>query len=368
MKVKFLNVKANYLEVKDKIDKAVGKVLGGGCYILGENVEKFEKEFSEYCGVNDAVGVASGTGAISLSLFAVGVRAGDKVIVAANSYPTAFAIYAIGAVPVFVDVDINTFNIDTAKIEEKIDKKTKAVIGVHLYGQAAEVDSILKICRKHKLYFIEDCAQAHGASYKGKKVGSFGDLACFSFYPTKNLGAMGDAGLVMGKARLVEGVRLLRKYGEKEKYKSVIAGFNSRLDEVQAAILRVKLKYLDKWNRKRRKTAEYYLKNLKEGKKVVLPVVGKDRENVWHLFVIRAKKRDRLRRYLEKYGIDTLIHYPHPVYSQRAFRDLGYERGDFPVTDSLAKEVLSLPMGPYLSSREVGYVCRRVNEFLEKDK
>ena len=283
MQVKFLDLKDSYFELEEEIDNAIKDVLKSGWYILGENVKKFEEEFSNYIGITHAIGVASGTDALSLALVACGVGVGDEVIVPANSYPTVFAISAVNAVPVFVDVDIKTFNLNAKLLEEKITKKTKAIIAVHLYGQPADLDPIFEIARKHNLKVVEDCAQAHGAEYKGKKVGSIGDLGCFSFYPTKNLGAIGDGGMVTGNDEgLMEKVRLLRMYGEQERYKSIIPGFNSRLDEIQAAILRVKLRRLDEWNGKRNEIANFYLDNLQGDVEFMLPKVLDQTKPVWN--------------------------------------------------------------------------------------
>ncbi len=370
MKVKFIDVRSNFLELRKEINQAVKEVLESGQYILGEKGKEFEKKFAKYCGVKYTAGVASGTEALSLSLIALGIKPGDKVIVPANSYPTVFAVSAINAIPQFVDVDLNTFNIDADKIDQAIDKKTKAIIGVHLYGQPADLGPILKICRKRNLYFIEDCAQAHGAEYHGKKAGSFADLGCFSFYPTKNLGACGDAGIVVGnKKRLVEKVGILRKYGEKERYNSVVTGFNSRLDEIQAAVLLVKLKYLNRWNKKRTNIAQYYFKNLNPGKnkKFILPYTAKGNRHAWHLFVVRTKKRDQLKNFLQKHHIGSLIHYPLPSYRQKAFKYLAHSYRDFPMTNKLAKETLSIPITPYLSEREIKYVCQIINQFIDSE-
>ena len=369
MRVEFIDVKSNFLELKREINQAIREVLESGRYILGEKGKQFEKKFAKYCQVKYGVSVASGTDALSLSLIALGVKPGDKVIVPANSYPTIFAVSAINAIPQFVDINLNTFNINPAKIDQAIDKKTRAIIGVHLYGQPVDLDPILKICRKYNLPLIEDCAQAHGAEYQGKKIGSFADLACFSFYPTKNLGACGDAGMVIGnKKKLMEKVSILRKYGEKERYKSTVPGFNSRLDEIQAAILLVKLKYLDHWNNKRAEIARYYFKNLNPGKNknFILPYEAKGNKHAWHLFVIRTKKRNQLKNYLEKHQIGSLIHYPFPVYRQKAFKYLNHSPGDFPITDKLAREILSIPINPYLSRKKIKYVCQIINQFINK--
>lgn len=369
MKVKFVDLEASYWQLKTEIDRVVRKVLRGGRYILGENVERFEEEFAKYCGVKYGVGVASGTDALSLALLACGVKPGDKVILPANSYPSVFAISAINAIPQFVDINQRSLNIDVNQIEKSIDNKTKAIIPVHLYGQPAEMESILKISRKHGLAVIEDCAQVHGAEYQGKKVGGFGDLACFSFYPTKNLGACGDAGMVVGNnKKLIDQVKLLRMYGEKKRYQSILPGYNSRLDEIQAAILRVKLKYLDGWNKKRGEIAQYYLKHLNPNKNnnFVLPETLLGSKHVWHLFVIRTKRRDKLMNYLQKRNIDCLIHYPSPPYKQIAYKNLNYSSNQFPITSQLSKEILSLPMHPYLKKQEVKHVCQIINQFIDK--
>ena len=360
MQVKFLDLKDSYFELEEEIDNAIKDVLKSGWDILGENVKKFEEEFSNYIGITHAIGVASGTDALSLALVACGVGVGDEVIVPANSYPTVFAISAVNAVPVFVDVDIKTFNLNAKLLEEKITKKTKAIIAVHLYGQPADLDPIFEIARKHNLKVVEDCAQAHGAEYKGKKVGSIGDLGCFSFYPTKNLGAIGDGGMVTGNDEsLMEKVRLLRMYGEQERYKSIIPGFNSRLDEIQAAILRVKLRRLDEWNGKRNEIANFYLDNLQGDVEFMLPKVLDQTKPVWHLFVIKSKRRDKLMEYLKSKGVPCAIHYPSPPYKQSWYK----RRGSYPETELATSQILSLPMNPYLKTGELKYICSAIDRF-----
>ena len=373
--------------LKKEVQKAIAEVIRSGIFILGPKVEEFEKEFAEYLGVKYAVGVASGTEAISLTLLALGIDRGDEVIMPANSYPTAFAVTAVGAIPKVADIDPNTYTIDPDSIEQAITKRTKAILPVHLYGQPAEMEKILVIGRKYKIPVIEDCAQAHGAEIifskspkslrslkkkDGKKVGSIGDIGCFSFYPTKNLGCFGDGGMVVtNNEEIYKRVKLFRMYGEESRYRSVLLGLNSRLDEMQAAILLVKLKYLDQWNERRRKIAELYQLTYENTTKaninnLQLPFEASYVRHVYHLFVIRTKKRDQLKRYLEEKGIQTAIHYPRPLHRQSSFKFLGHKRGDFPQSERVSREVLSLPMWPELKEGEVERIVEAIQRFLFK--
>ncbi|MCL4339411.1 DegT/DnrJ/EryC1/StrS family aminotransferase [Patescibacteria group bacterium] len=389
------NIKRQNKEIGEKLKKEIEKVVEGGLYILGPNVGEFEKGFARYLGVKYAVGVASGTDALSLALLACGVNPDDEVILPANSYPSSFAITAIGAIPKLVDIEKDTFNIRPSQISRVITKKAKAIMPVHLYGQPADMDKIMVIARKYNLKVVEDCAQAHGAMVKvmnkelrienygrgneksnqsalenWKKVGTIGDVGCFSFYPTKNLGAFGDGGMVVtNNPDIYEKLKLLRMYGEKGRYNSILVGRNSRLDELQAAILLVKLKYLDKWDERRREIARLYFSLFEEEAvkaKVVLPYGASNVWHVYHLFVIRIKKRSELKKYLEKYGIQTAIHYPVPIHLSPSMRFLGYMEGDFPESESAAEEVLSLPMFPELADEEVKKVAQAVIKFYEK--
>jgi dTDP-4-amino-4,6-dideoxygalactose transaminase len=357
------NPKAQYGARADEIKAAIQRVLQSGWYILGKETEAFEAEFAQYLGTYSAVGVGSGTEALYLALKCLGVGQGDEVVtVSHTAVATVAAIELAGARPVFADIDPVTYTMDPGSLEAMISRKTKAVIPVHLYGQPADMKTIFRIARAHQLKIIEDCAQAHGAAIREKKVGTFGDMACFSFYPTKNLGAIGDGGAVAtNQPKLAEKSRLLRQYGWKERYISKVAGWNTRLDEIQAAILRVKLCSLDKDNSARRQIAGRYCKGL-AGTDLVLPGIRKDSNHVFHLFVIRSKKRDLLLDALRQGGIQAGIHYPVPIHHQPAYRHLRSQR--LPETEKAAKEVLSLPMYPELSFEEVDYVVKIIKEFV----
>lgn len=368
--IPLIDLKAQYREIKKEVDRVIGKVSSSGWYILGEQVERFEAEFARYIGAKYAVGVASGTDAIALSLQSLGVGSGDEVLLATNAYPVAFAITTTGAVPRLVDIDSDTFNIDPKDAERRITNKTKALIAVHLYGQPANLALLKKICQNRGLYLIEDCAQAHGAKNKDKKVGTLGDIGCFSFYPTKNLGAYGDGGMaVTNNKNLAEKVRALRQYGEATgRYESSYLGRNSRLDELQAAILRVKLKYLDEWNRKRREKANLYRKLLAGVSQVKLPKETANLHHVYHLFVIRAQRRDALQEFLKRRGILTGIHYPKPIHLQPSFAFLGHKKGDFPEAEKSAAQILSLPLYPELKNEDIGRVCSEIKNFYAGQK
>jgi dTDP-4-amino-4,6-dideoxygalactose transaminase len=349
---------------KREILQTVKKVLDGGIYILGKEVFSFEEEFAAYLGVKGCIGVASGTDALTLAIKACGVSEGDNVLVPTNAYPTVFALSAIGVVPRLVDCDPKTYTIDPTKVEKAITKKTKAIIVVHLYGQAADMKPILAIAKKHKLFIIEDCAQAHGALYKKKYVGTFGDIACFSFYPTKNLGCYGDGGAVVSNnIKLLETVKLLHMYGEKERYNSVLLGTNSRLDELQAAILRKKLPYLSEENNQRKKIAGIYKKGLQEIKQIILPEEREKASHIFHLFVIQAEKRDMLKEFLFKNGVLSAIHYPVPIHLQKSFSSLGYTKKDFPVATRSASSLLSLPIFPTMKISQVNRVISLIKKF-----
>jgi len=348
----FLDLKALYLEIKDELDAAYRRVMESGWYILGQEVEAFEKEFAQYCGVKHCIGVGNGLEALHLIIRAMGIGPGDEVIVPANTYiATWLAVTYASATPVPVEPDARTFNIDPNLIEEAITPRTRAILPVHLYGQPADMAPILEIAQRHKLKVIEDAAQAHGAKYKGKRTGGLGNAAGFSFYPGKNLGAFGDGGAVTtNDDSLAERVRVLRNYGSHKKYYNECKGFNSRLDELQAAFLRVKLKKLDDWNSCRQQIAEVYLKELKGVEQIVLPYVPQWAEPVWHLFVIRSPKRDALQKHLEQNGIQTMIHYPVPPHKQQAYQEMNHL--NLHIAESIHQEVLSLPMGPTLSNEE----------------
>jgi dTDP-4-amino-4,6-dideoxygalactose transaminase len=366
MKINFVDLGKPYKKHKKEIDKAIQKVLDNHNFVLGEELFLFEKEFAEYCGAKYCVGVASGTDALMLSLKALGVGPGDEVITVANSFiATAASISLVGAKPVLTDIDKNTYNIDVSKIEEKINKKTKVILPVHLYGRPADMDPIIALAKKYKLKILEDACQAHGAKYKNRRIGSIGDITAFSFYPVKNLGAYGEAGAITtNNSHLAEKIRMLRNHGQKVKYKHVFKGYNSRLDTIQAAVLRVKLKYLDEGNTKRRKLAELYNKLFKN-MDIKTPNISEDFYSVFHLYVIEVKKRRELMNVLKKYGISTQIHYPIPIHLQIACKDLGYKKGSFKITEQCSKNTLSLPMYPELTENEVRYIASSVKKFLK---
>jgi dTDP-4-amino-4,6-dideoxygalactose transaminase len=347
----FVDLAAQRSGLGDSLEQACLAALSRGDYILGEDVARFEEEFAAYCGVSHAVGVDSGTSALELALRAHGVGPGDEVITAANTFvATAFAISYCGATPVLVDIDPQTYNLDPMLVERAVTERTRAIMPVHLYGQPAEMAAISEIAAKHNLVVIEDACQAHGAREDAVRAGALGDCAAFSFYPAKNLGAQGDGGMVVtSDDEVAERLRLLRNYGASDKYHSEIVGYNRRLDTLQAAMLRVKLRRLDSWNEARRGCAGRY-EELLEDLPIVLPVVRAGAESVWHLYVVRVAERDRVRQRLAERGIDTGIHYPVPLHLQPAYRHLGYAPGDFPVTERYAGEILSLPMYPELSS------------------
>ena len=357
MKVPFLDLKSINLALADELEAAIKRVLYSGWYVLGEEVEAFEREFAAYTEANFCVGLANGLDALHLGLRALGVGEGDEVIVPSNTYiATWLAVSQCGATPIPVEPDPKTFNIDPAKIEAAITARTRAVMPVHLYGQSADLDPILAVAQKHGLKVLEDAAQAHGARYKGKRIGGHGDIVAWSFYPGKNLGALGDAGgVTTNNAELAERVRLLRNYGSKVKYVNEIQGYNSRLDPIHAAILRVKLKILDADNLKRTNIAYAYSAGLaKSG--LSLPSVPSWTMPVWHLFVVRSTQRERLQLRLSAAGIGTLIHYPIPPHLQSAYSALGYGKGAFPIAEKIHAEVLSLPMFPSMSDEQIGMV------------
>jgi dTDP-4-amino-4,6-dideoxygalactose transaminase len=353
------NPKAQYEAHKAEIDAAVARVLDGGWYVLGREVKAFEEEFAAYCGAKFGVGVGSGTEALHLALRACDIGPGDEVItVAQTAVATASAIALAGATPVFVDIEPDYFTLDPNRVRAAVTARTKAIVPVHLYGQPAELGAILDFAKRLGLRVIEDCAQAHGATYQGRRVGAFGDLGCFSFYPTKNLGAVGDGGMVVtGDPALAEKVRLLREYGWAERYVSHSVGFNSRLDEIQAAILRCKLRHLDADNAARARHADSYDEFLR-GLPLGLPRRREGASHVFHLYVVRSNERDRVLARLRKEQVGALIHYPVPVHLQPAFRPFGRGEGSLPETERAAREILSLPMYPELSAGEFDAVVK----------
>ncbi|MCB1507178.1 MAG: DegT/DnrJ/EryC1/StrS family aminotransferase [Hyphomicrobiaceae bacterium] len=349
MTVQFLDLGAAYRELKTEIDAAIHRVIDSGWYILGPEVDAFEAEWAAYCGADHAVGVANGLDALTLALQALDVGPGDEVIVPSNTYiATWLAVTAVGATPVPVEPDSATYNIDPARIEAALTPATKVILPVHLYGQPANMDPILAIARAHGLRVVEDAAQSHGARYKGRRIGAHGDIVCWSFYPGKNLGALGDAGAITtDRADLADRVRVLRNYGSRVKYVNEVQGVNSRLDPIQAAVLRVKLAHLDIWTERRRDIAAAYGGALKESN-LILPSVPAWAEPAWHLYVVRSRDRDNLQKNLSEAGIGTLIHYPVPPHMQQAYAALGMAPDALPIALQLAGGVLSLPMGPHL--------------------
>ena len=365
MNIPFASFVPMHEEIRQGLDAAFRKVVDKSYFIQGEECEKFEEEYAAYCGTKYCVGVATGLDAIYLILKALDIKAGDEVIVPSNTYiATALAVSFTGATPVFVEPVIDTYNIDVTRIEEKITEKTKAIIAVHLQGRAADMDAINAIAKKHGLYVLEDAAQAHGARYKGTRVGALSDAAAWSFYPGKNLGALGDGGCITtDNKQIADKVRALGNYGSDYKYHHIYQGTNSRLDEMQAAFLRVKLPHLDKWNEARRKIAEAYLAGI-TNPLIKLPLAtSADYEHIYHVFVIRCDRRDELEKYLKDNGIGTVKHYPVPMHLQKAYEELHIQEGELPIAEEISKTVLSIPMYYGMSDEEVAYVIDKINEF-----
>jgi dTDP-4-amino-4,6-dideoxygalactose transaminase len=364
VQVPFLDLRKTYLELRDEIDAAAARVLNSGSYILGSEVEAFEKEFADFLGVKHCVAVSSGLEALHVALLAIGVTPGDEVLVPANTFiATWLAVSHAGAVPVPVEPDLGTYNIDPGRIQAAITPRTRGIIPVHLYGVPSDIDPILEIARRHGLWVMEDAAQAHGARYKGVRVGGLGDVAGWSFYPGKNLGAFGDAGAITtNREEIADRVRVLRNYGSRIKYHNEVEGFNSRMDALQAAMLRVKLRRLDQWNDRRRTVARYYAEALMDTD-LVLPSVPSHCEPVHHLYVVRSERRDALQEHLRRQGIGTLIHYPVPPHRQDAYREMGMLEGTLPITERIHREVLSLPMGPHLTEEQVDSVVQAMHTF-----
>lgn len=355
--IPFLDLRAPHVELRQEIAEAIERVVLSGWYILGPEVEAFEAEFANYCESEHCVGLANGLDALHLALRALGVGSGDEVIVPSNTYiATWLAVSQCGATPIPVEPVEGTYNIDPSVIEAAITPRTKVILPVHLYGQPADMDPILAIASKHALRVLEDGAQAHGARYKGKRIGSHGDVVAWSFYPGKNLGALGDGGAITTDDPVIaDRVRVLRNYGSRVKYLNEVQGYNSRLDPIQAAVLRVKLKHLDAWNARRAALAQQYLQGLTDTG-LVLPHVPKWADPAWHLFVVRHPQRDSLQRRLTEAGIGSLIHYPVPPHKQAAYAQAGWPMGAFPLAASMADEVLSLPMGPHLVASDASRV------------
>jgi dTDP-4-amino-4,6-dideoxygalactose transaminase len=364
-KIPFLDLKAQYDELKPEFDLAYQRVMDSGWYILSDEVRAFEQEFADCIGVRHCIGVGNGLEALQLILMGYGIGEGDEVIVPANTYIASWlAVSYVGAVPIPVEPNPKTHNIDPGKISETITKRTKAIMPVHLYGQPAEMDVITEIAVKHGLYVVEDAAQTHGVNYLDRRAGNWGSAAAFSFYPTKNLGAFGDAGAVTtNDNQLADKLRVLRNYGSRKKYYNEVKGHNSRLDPIQAAFLRVKLKHLDEWNQRRDHIASYYLQHLADLPGLGLPQKAPHAGHGWHLFVVTHPERESLQSFLGQDGIDTLIHYPVPPHLSEAYADLGYKKGDFPITEEIAESVLSLPIGPHLTLDQARAVAERVRAF-----
>jgi len=364
MRVPFINFEPMHSEIRDEIIEAFKKVYDRNWFILGQSVENFEKDFSKYCNTDYCISCGNGLDALCLILRGYDIGEGDEVIIPSNTYiATALAVSNVGAKVVLVEPDIKTFNIDVNKIEGAITKRTKAIIAVHLYGRPIDADKVRELCKKFNLKFIEDAAQAHGAIYKGEKIGSLGDAAGFSFYPGKNLGALGDGGAVVtSDIILAQKVRALRNYGSFIKYHNEFKGVNSRLDEIQAEFLIVKIRQLYKWNNDRQKIAKLYLERINNSK-IILPDVKLVKDSIWHVFAVRTKYRTELEQHLKDKGIGTLIHYPIPLHLQKAYKDLGYKSGDFPIAEKISRTVLSLPMWYGMSDDEINYVIGVLNQW-----
>ncbi|MEM3060271.1 MAG: DegT/DnrJ/EryC1/StrS family aminotransferase [Candidatus Anstonellales archaeon] len=362
--VPYIDLKTEYLSIKNEIEKAIFSVLENSKFVLSDNVSSFEREFSSYIGTKYCVGTGNGLDALRFALLSIGIKAGDEVICVSNSaFASALCVSTIGAKPIFADVEYDTHNMDPSDIRRRITKKTKAIVPVHLYGQTADMDPILEIADEHNLLVVEDACQAHGAEYKGKKAGSIGQVGCFSFYPTKNLGCYGDGGAVLtNDYEIAEKVKMLRNYGQINRYEHEIEGFNSRLDELQAAILRVKLRHLDRWNEKRRSTARRY-SELISHKDITCPNEKEYAKHVYHIYAIKSAKRDSLMEHLKRAGISTIIHYPIPAHLQKAYAHLEIPKGSLPVTEKVCSEELSLPMHPFLTDEQIEEVSSAINSF-----
>lgn len=363
--VPFVDLQAQFASIEEQVMPEIIGTLQKCDFIMGKNVDKFEEEFAAYCNVKYGVGCDSGTSALELVLRAYDIGPGDEVITVANTFiATTFAIEFVGAKPVLVDMDPQTYMIDTALVEAAVTSKTKAIMPVHLYGHPVDMDPIMEIAERHNLIVIEDASQSHGALYNGQRVGSIGHSAAFSLYPGKNLGAYGDAGIIVTNDESIsDKLKMLRNYGSVKKYHHELLGYNRRLDTIQASILSVKLKYLDNWSAARRQNAKRYNQLLADSG-LILPVEAEGTEPVYHLYVVRTDRRDELQAHLQERGIATVIHYPIPVHVQPAHESLGYKSGDFPVTEEYAKQILSLPMFPELSDDQAAYVAKAIYEFM----
>lgn len=367
--IPLVDLKRQYRSIQPEIDSAVSEVLASGSYIQGKNVKAFENEYANYVGTKYAIGLSSGSEALTLGLRALGIKENDKVLTVSFTFTSSVdCIVHNGGVPVFADINAETYTIDPTKIEKLISPPVKAIIAVHLYGNPVDLEPLMEIARKHNLFFVEDAAQAHGSKYKGKMIGSFGDIACFSFYPAKNLGAYGDAGsITTNDDELAYRIQMLREYGQSEKYVHKSIGFNSRLDELQAAVLRVKVRHLDKWNESRRRNAKIYsecLRKVSNSGEIVLPKETDGGTHVYHIYGIQTENRDELRQSLPNEGIQTGIHYPIPVHLQESYRNRPFCAGDLSNTERIAKKELSLPMFPELTEDEISYISDKVTQFV----
>lgn len=364
MKIPFASFEFMHQEMQQEIESAVLEVIHRNWFIRGCENEEFEKRYAQYCGTQFCVGCGNGLDSLELLLKAYGITKGDEVIIPSNTFiATALAVTHSGATPVFVEPHLDTYTIDAERIEEKITSRTKAIIAVHLYGLPADMDEVNRIAKKYGLIVLEDAAQAHGAVYKGKKVGSLGDAAGFSFYPGKNLGAMGDAGAITtNDKRIAEKVRALTNYGSDYKYHHIYAGKNSRLDEMQAAILRVKLGQLDRWNREREKVAKRYFNEITNSK-IIKPRFLEDRVHVWHIFAVRTQNRSEFEEYLHENNIGTMVHYPQPIHLQRAYKDLCMEKGQLPIAELISDTEISLPMYYGITDQQIEYVVNTINNY-----
>lgn len=362
MKIPFLSFDGLHNPIKEELKQAFSDVLDSNWFVMGSQLEAFEKEYAEWNDVNHCIGVSNGLDAIILSLRALEIGPGDEVIVPSNTYiATALAVTTVGATPVFVEPRYETANINPDLIELAITSKTKAIIPVHLYGQACEMQAIMDIAERHGLYVVEDNAQAHGAKYNGKKTGSWGHINATSFYPGKNLGALGDGGAITtDDAELADKVRVLRNYGSRVKYENEVIGYNNRLDELQAAFLRVKLRKLDEWTEERNQIADSYINGLKDIDGIGLFDIAEGATSAYHLFVIKTAKREKLQKHLEEQGIGTMIHYPIPPHLQKCYRPIGYKKGDFPIAERMAEEVISLPLFIELGEKRTKYVINNL--------
>lgn len=368
MKVPYLDINKSFESIYEELQKSFTTVLKSGRIVLGDEVKEFEKQYAHFSTTKFCVGVGCGLDAIELSLEAAGIGKGDEVILPSNAYIAALiAVSRLNATPVLVEPKIDTYNIDPSKIEQAITKRTKAIIPVHFFGQSCEMDPILKIAKKYNLAIIEDNAQSHGSTYKGKLTGSFGVANATSFYPSKNMGALGEAGAITtNNANIYKSLLMLRNYGESSKYKNDVIGHNSRLDELQAAFLKIRLKKLSETTKARKRIASIYLDELKDIQDLLLPITEQYVDNVYHIFPIRTKRRDELQKYLFDNGVITIVHYPIPPYLQKAYKYLGYKKSDFPVAQKLADTSLSLPIFPEMTDDQVRYVAKIIKSFFKK--